>query len=689
MKLRYFYKYYYIINKLKLLKENNNKIKKDSKQIIIIRYNKQKGKRNDIKRERNIASEDMKYNTQIFPINNIYSNINYFNSFPAKIMNNNSQNKIIKIKKSTNIIKNYNNSEFLSNAMEEKNKIKNSFLYSFKNKKKINKTNSPKNNSFNYNTKSNILNNNYKDNIAEKNNNLIINYINEMDKFNRMIMKQKSSILISNNKNITNSSNKKYSKKLYTHRKTNSCINAPLLNKVSEINTNLYSFSSYNNKIKKCNTEENKLFVKNKAYISIESHSNSKKKKNSIISKNKRNKIVLLKKDFSKNNEDNNNYSNNSNNINNNILNQINANIFKRIKKTSYTFKKEKNFYYQNNSLNYFKTNSFLSTNLFSAKNNANYSNHKSNNSNNNIFSPVLLNRINSHKLKKIPNSNSSHFKINSNIINTKNKNIIKKNKLDFNNSLSTTYKDKQTTKDANESGTNIYMKYNTSRNCNIEKSKTSFNQNKNNLFNTNQKNNLNTNKITNYLQKNNSSINYINKEIAKESNDKTNIIINYNNPISSTKKANKILQNISFSNNSSDKPINDNNFQNFNNLNKNSSNNNYFNYNKKFKNYNNIRISSLFSILKEDKKNSKKKEENKPKDYSCINIINECFENKNNKNIEKNENNNKNEKLETSFESLSDSKMYELAKTFISKDECLDKHAMDQILKNKKLYNK
>ena len=692
MKLKYFYKYYYIVNKLKSSKGNNNnynKIKKDSNQIIIMNYNNnKKGKRKGILRERIISNENTNHDTRIFPINNIYNKFNFFNA-PNVIQNNNIiGDKCININKSPNIIKNYRNTDCLDYIMEQKNKNRNSFLYQFKNKN--NKINSTKNNSLKNNK---MTGNKSKDNILEKNNNIIMNYINEMDKFNR-IMKQKSCILTSNNKNLS-SSNKKFGNKLYTHRKTNSCINTPFLNRVSEINTNLYSFSNHTNKLKKNNTDENKLFMKNKSHISIECHSNSKKKRNFINSNKKGKNRLLLKKDFLKSSIDNDYNENNIiyNNVNNDIFNEINSSNFHRTKKSSYTYKKGNDYYYQNNTLNYFKNNSFLSTNFFSSKNNLNnYSNHKSNNSNNNIFSPILLNRINSQKFKKIPNSNSSIYKINSNLINAKNRNLLKTNLLDNNNTLSTTYKDKQTIKDMDESGINSYMKNNTSRNVNIEKSKTSFNQNKNSIFTTNQKNNLKVNKI-NYFEKNNSSINYFNKEIPQENKYKTNIKKrSYNMPISSNKKTNRILQNISFSNNSSDKPINENNLQSLNKPNKNniSSNNKYFNFNNKFKQYNNIRISSLFSILKEDKKITKKKEEeNKPKEFSCMNIINECFKNKNQKNIEESVNNKKEkEKLETSFESLSDSKIYELAKNFIPKEECLDKHAMEQILKNKN-YNK
>ena len=66
------------------------------------------------------------------------------------------------------------------------------------------------------------------------------------------------------------------------------------------------------------------------------------------------------------------------------------------------------------------------------------------------------------------------------------------------------------------------------------------------------------------------------------------------------------------------------------------------------------------------------------------MSVINECLENKT-KSIEENVNN-KSIKVETSFESLSDSKLYEIAKSYIPKEDCLDKYAMEQILNCKKL---
>ena len=160
-------------------------------------------------------------------------------------------------------------------------------------------------------------------------------------------------------------------------------------------------------------------------------------------------------------------------------------------------------------------------------------------------------------------------------------------------------------------------------------------------------------------------------------------------------------MENISFNNYISEKPINDNNYIKITyNGNKKlnsptnqiiNNNNDGVNLNKKLRQNDNIKKSSLFSIIKEDNKPNNNKNKNKLKEYSCLNIINECFEQKNKK---ENNNNNRNknyqnEKLDTSFESLSDSKLYELAKSYIPKEENLDRGEMEQILKYKKIISK
>lgn len=80
-------------------------------------------------------------------------------------------------------------------------------------------------------------------------------------------------------------------------------------------------------------------------------------------------------------------------------------------------------------------------------------------------------------------------------------------------------------------------------------------------------------------------------------------------------------------------------------------------------------------------------------KNFNCMNIINEYYESKKNdekinKNSDNENNNDKEKDLETSLESISDSKMYELAKSYIPVNEYLDKTELENILKNKKSIN-
>ena len=390
------------------------------------------------------------------------------------------------------------------------------------------------------------------------------------------------------------------------------------------------------------------------------------------------------------------------NSINKDIFNKINSNSFKNKPKTNFiNTKKEKNidYYNQNNSLNHFRHNSFLGRTLFSTKNNIEYStNSKTNNSNKNIFSPVLINRVNSNRLKLLQKSNKTNNDSN-NLTNYKKIKRNIKNKLyEFNNSLSTNYKEKQNNKDKEESSINLCFKNIGNKNFDIIKTITDNKKNTNNLFLKNRKI-LKINNIRKNLQKNNNSLNYLADINIKSGINDKKAINNYNNILK--KSNNHILENISFNNYISEKPINDNNYIKITyNGNKKlnsptnqiiNNNNDVVNLNRKLRQNDNIKKSSLFSIIKEDNKPNNNKNENKLKEYSCLNIINECFEQKNKK---ENNNNNRNknykyEKLDTSFESLSDSKLYELAKSYIPKEENLDRGEMEQILKYKKIISK
>ena len=711
LKNKYFFKYYYITYKLKLNDINNNAYNKKNYKnnnntniILLTNIKRNKEKKNIIIRERNISNDNKQNDTNIFPINNIYNKYNFYNPFPMEIYNRNKDLNHIK----KNYSYNYNNSNsdnnYLGNFLQDKINTNQNSNFMQKNIRK-NKVKSINKDSINFirNNKTFTKKNNTNFDNMHTQNNIIINYINEMDNYNKIIMKQKSCILTRNrNRNMTSSGKKKLKKSAISKR-TISCFDTPLLNNNSEISMAFpYSHSNYNNKIEKFHTDGNKIIISNNTnnnLINIPNYSLASdrlKPKNIVISPTKENKMENI--NFAKYN-----YSRNrieilktkikkiNNSMNKDIINKMNSNSLKKNIMSAYTYKKENDYYYPNSS-NYFRQNSFVSKKLFTTKsyidNNSNKKN-TTNKSNTNIFSPLLVNRINRKKI--IAKSNLNTNKLSKNLTNYKNRNYRKKLINDINYSLSTNYKEKQNN---DETRGHLYINSGTGRKMNITTSNRGFNQNNNNIFGRN-KNLTNINSLNNNLHKNYNYLNYrTNYNNIKGIDAKKYINNNFNNiPISSIKKANNhILQNISFSNNSSDKYNNDNLTNITKNLNKankkiNSAitNNNYLNLNK-FNNYNNIKISSLFSILKEDKNINDNKNEYKPKDYSCINIINECFENKNKeKDINNNQNINQNKNIETSFESLSDSKIYELAKSYIPKEEILDKNAMEQILKNKK----
>ena len=705
LKNKYFFKYYYNVYKLKLNKINNinninnrhNKKKyNNNTNIILLTNNKRnKGKNSVIIRERNNSNDNKQYDTHIFPINNIYNKYNFYNPFPMEIYDRNKYSNHIKKNYSYNYSHSDNN--YLGNYLKDKINT-NKYLNFMQNNIRKNKVKSINKNSINY-VRSNktVTKNNNIDNMPT-NNNIIINYINEMDNYNKIIMKQKSCIL-THNRNITFSGKKKL-KKSSIHKKTISCFDTPLLYKNSDM-AYPFSYSNYNNQIEKFHTDGNKIIISNttKNNYNIPSYSqtsNKLKAQKIVISPIKENKIEKINNNFI-----NYNYTRNkieimktkikriNHNINKDIINKMNSNSFKKNAMSTYTYKKENDYYYPNSSTNYFRQNSFINKNLFSAKSYIdNNSNRKNTNKNNtNIFSPLLLKRINRKKI--IAKSNITN-KLSKNLTNYKKRNYRKKLINDINYSLSSNYKEKENN---DESRMHLYINNFTGRKMNIATSNRGFNQNNNNIFLKNQ-NVSNINNLNN-LHKNYNYLNYKGNYKHIKGIDNNKYVNNFTNiPISSIKKTNNhILQNISFSNNSSDKYNNDNHTnmtKNLNKINKNINsaitNNNYLNLNK-YNNYNNIKISSLFSILKEDKKINNNKDEHKLKDYSCINIINECFENKKKQEINNNNNQsiNQNKNIETSFESLSDSKIYELAKSYIPKEEILDKNAMEQILKNKK----
>ena len=702
---------------MKVLSANNkfhyNKKNNEKNKTKIIRNNIIKNKifKNIIIKDKAIATKlTDNQNTYKFKYNNIG------NSIDEEIANNNKKTNLIKKRNKSSNIYNFNNRDFLDNITQDNYKKIIYFNFRSNNKKLktnksfniVNKNNSnyskrvPLPNNKNINNKSNYYN-------SDSNSNIIINYINEMEKYNKMLMEQK----LGNYQKI--SKEKKNKKNIFSHTKTNSCLNAPFYNKIQNIsniaiNTNPF-FSFTNNRKNKCNTEKNKIIHEKNYYIinqlngkNINGYYTEKNTLRIHSSNHKRIKKAIAKKNITTINtsKNKNNEKNNHNNIDNyqakivginyenkKLLNNNNSFSYKKNMNVKSTYKKD----YENNSSNFFKNNSFLSNNFSSKKNNLeyNYINDTIHKSNPNYFSPILLNRLNNNQYK-IYKANSTNNKIKiDNIINYKNKNIIKNLLDNYNNSLSTNYKDKQSTKDIDidESGMQLCFKNNTSRNSQMVKSNTSSNINNNIFLNTNNKTSKEKNNNNNYLFpkniKKNAIIKNIEKNLLKKAQNRKMIKTkSYNIPISTNKKQynNNILQNISFSNNSPEQTMKDNHhIQSFNNI----SNiiNSAIDLNNSIRHEKNI--SSLFSILKEDKKNIIS--EYRPQYYPCFKVINENFDYKakNNNIDDKYENNNNDKSLKTSFESLSDSKMYELAKTYIEKDECLDKHEMEEILKNKK----
>ena len=594
----------------------------------------------------------------------------------------------------------------MSNNLNSKNLTNNSSLNYFKNKTFVKKENK----SYGGNT--------------YDSSNIIINYINEMENYNKLI-RQKNNILKNTTKKLSfdksivdkknyNNNNYIIYKNLCSRKNVFSCKNSPSIIKKPYAKTPEQLLNIGNS------TQQNKIIPRNKYYIlniHRKSINRNKNMNNQIIlnEKEKLNKTSDLKKHIIKINFNkmkfNNFFNKSKEKYKENKNNNINIEFFKKIRSNEnnqdeiLTAKKESDFYYKNPSLNYYRNNSFLTNNFFSSKKNSEYtnSNIRSTKSNNNIFSPILKGRISNKKnLQKIPKSNNSNNKITmDNLSNIQSKNIIKKNLLDnYNNSLSTNYNDKQSSKDIDESGLKSYIKNNTTRNCKKLVSRISLNQSKKSYFYTNHREQKDSNEIEPKNLKNNikeNSINYIFIDPRKINNNKPFIKINQEKPASNKQKSNNhILQNISFSNYSLDKPFSEHNIYNKNQTNKDdniSKSNNFYLLNKrKNKNFrHNSHIPSLYTNVNTDKTNNNEK--GNKKNFNCMNIINEYYESKKNdekiNKISDNENNNDKEKdLETSLESISDSKMYELAKSYIPVNEYLDKTELENILKNKKSIN-
>jgi len=731
LKFNYFHKYYCISQKLKILIEKNNKYKKvkgNSKHFMFfenINKLKRKLKANVAVRNKTYSKEKANYSNNTSYL--IY-NINAINDYGGLLNHRPLSNKIIYRRKEPKIRKRNINFNFYQNKSSDISFDKNndnSFFFMSHNLNKNNLTNNSSLNYFKNKTFVRKENKSYGGNTYD-NSNLIINYINEMENYNKLIGK-KNNILMNKtkklsydktilDKNSNNSSNNNYIiyKNLCSKKNIFSCKNTPSIIKrpLAKTPDQLLNYEN--------NTHQN-IIPRNKYYILNIHHKKRNRNKNidnKFISKEneKFNRTSDLKKHilkinfnkmkfsnfFDKSKEK--NKENKNNNINTEFFKKLNSNNKSNIDEIS-TAKEESDFYYKNPSLNYYRNNSFLINNLFSSKKNSEYtnSNMRSTKSNNNIFSPILRGRISNKKnLQKIPKSNTSNNKINiDNLSNIRNKNIVKTNLLDnYNNSLSTNYNDKQSSKDIDESGLKSYIKNNTTRNCKKLVSRIYLNQSKKSYFYTNHREQKDSNEIEPKNLKNNikeNSLNYILIDPRKINNNKTFSRTNLDKPSSNKQKSNNhILQNISFSNYSLDKPFSEHKIYNKSKENKSNNspkaNNFYLLNNRKNKNLNNnSHIPSLYTNIKSDKANNNKNENKN--NFDCMNIINEYYESKKNDEKENknsdNENNNDKEKcLETSLESISDSKMYELAKSYIPVNEYLDKTELENILRNKKTIN-
>ena len=726
LKYKYFHKYYCITQKLKILIEQNNKHLMFFENINKL---KRKLKTNVTMRNKTYSKENEKCSNNTSYL--IY-NINAINDYGGLLNHRPLSNKITYRRKEPRIRKRNINFNFYQKKSGELSsfdkKDDNSFFFMSHNLNSKNSKNLSNNSSLNYFKNKTFVkkeNKSYAGNTYDSRN-IIINYINELENYNKLIG-QKKNILMNTTKklsydktiidkknNINNKNKYIIYKNLCSRKNIFSCKNTPSIIRRPCAKTPEQILNNENS------NQQNGIIPRNKYYILNVHHKNINRNKNidtHIISKGKErlNRTSDLKKHilkinfnkmkftnfFDKSNEK--NKENKNNNINNEFFKKINSsenNIEKIL-----TAKKESDFYYKNPSLNYYRNNSFLTNNLFSSKKNSEYtnSNIRSTKSNNNIFSPILKGRISNKKnLQKIPKSNTSNNKIKiDNLSNIQSKNILKTNLLDnYNNSLSTNYNDKQSSKDIDESGLKSYIKNNTTRNCKKLISKICLNQSKKSHFYTNHREQKDSNEIEPRNLKNNikeNSINYIFIDPRKINTNKSFIKINNDKPTSNKQKSNNhILQNISFSNYSLDKPFSEHNIYNKSQTNKGTNitktNNFYLLNNRKNKNFShNSHIPSLYTNVNIDKISNDEK--GNKKNFDCMNIINEYYESK--KNDEKinknsdNENNNDKEKcLETSLESISDSKMYELAKSYIPVNEYLDKNELENILKNKKSIN-
>ena len=614
--MKYFYNYYYKVMKLKCIK----------KKKILLEY---KSKAKNDTNKNNIYNKIFNY-----PLRTIIQTSKSFNKgivykFPDKIILNNSKNKFFNNKNEGNEIKR-------REKFQDLNKINNKIF---------------NNNYLKRYSENTTFQNKFSEMINDKNNDIIFNYINEMQNYKRIFKNKRrfkskmNQDLISGNKtfthkiiseNMLNQKKKwfdcknneicKYGRKDKNIRKENEKNNEE--NETPTININNYYFlnSSFINENLKRDSLHN-LY---------EQEYKSSPLKNLLLKINFQNKKFenLSKKIKAKKIDKNNKYTKNER------FNKINI-------------KPDKLCNIRNNSFYKSVQNKFpkSSKNIFN-KLNLEYKNKN--------FPSILKDRIQDKIKINKPNILNLTNKANKNIVfnsNNLNKSMNTRNNLEnYNNSLLTTYyKDKINGKETDDSGLYTISKNTSNRKYLVKNLNETNNKNQyiipcsNNkkincainkeFVSTIKKNNTSNKKVPKTLEKNNSS-----KETSTNKKDQVN-------------NHNLILENLSFSNSSEKKNLSENKAK------------NQIQSNKR-------RYNDINKII------------NQKLDY--IFIKNDDEHNINDKNTNNYGNNNiirKEKIIETSSETLSDSQIFELAKIYIQNDEeYFDKHTLEEILKIKRI---
>ena len=497
--------------------------------------------------------------------------------------------------------------------------------------------------------------------LNNKNNDIIFNYINDMSKCNtiymnqRRIQQKKKLNILSGNKTLTNkeiSKHKLNNNNNYFDFNEKEVFNYGFKNRnikneeeknnrdIRTININNYyilNSSYFNENLKKEKfhnfyvKEYNSSFLKNKFF-------KIKSPKKKIVSHLKQIKSKFL--DISKHirSDSVNKINLKSNKYNNKNINIIYKSVQNKLPRSSKNTLEHNDFIKLNNTKNMKPTLKLRKYNKIHMNKN-----------------PILnlLKKVNINKNKEIkPNNFIKLFNTPNDLDN-------------YNNSLLTTYyKDKNYEKETDDSGFYTISKNTSNRKYLINKLNINSNESKYTIPCSNDKNlnnliNNNNNLVLNIKNKYYTSNKKIpNAPKAKEKNSSYFRMIN--NKKEKINNQNLILQNLSFSNCSEHKNISDN------------------------------KTKSKIIVDKKTKQVDQNKFINQKLDY--IFIKNEKDNNINNiNNYEDNKSTllEKEKIIETSSETLNDSKIYEMAKLFIKDDEdYFDKHAMEEILKNKRNKN-